>query len=282
MSSAVKAAYEESEKGKLWMLGEVVHNPIVIQGLISKNVEILSNIDKFPKNIDSKLLIRAHGVPKKIIDTLKQRKINFVDKTCPKVKRVHKIVENAHKRDNKVVIIGNKDHPEVIGINGWCDDSGTIFGSLDEVKQNVKLLEQKTVKLCVVAQTTYNFEKYQEICSFLDEKYENIEVHNTICNDTLNRQNEVSELSRFVDLIVIVGGKNSSNSTKLFEIAFKNCKYAQHIETESQIDFSNFSNIEKFALCSGASTPNTFLNNIIKYIKNHNQMLNIPTEFITL
>ena len=134
----------------------------------------------------------------------------------------------------------------------------------------------------MVSQTTFNYEKYLEIYNFLIKHLQNIEFNNTICNDTSNRQKEIINLSKNVDMVIIVGGKNSSNSTKLFEIAKKNCKYAQHIETKNDLDFSKFDLIPTFAICSGASTPIESIKTVIDCIIKHNKKNNIKTKIINL
>lgn len=281
VSLAVKAAYDESKNSKLYMYGEVVHNPVVIKNLIENDVSIVNNIEELSKISSPKVLIRAHGVPKSTIKSLEKCNSVIIDKTCPKVKRVHNIVSKAYKSNKKIIIVGNPVHPEIIGINGWCDFSAIIIKNLEHAKEIIPSLSPKDI-FCMVSQTTFNIEKYLEIYSFCIKHLKNIEFHNTVCNDTSNRQKEVLTLSKNVDMVIIIGGKNSSNSTKLFEIAKENCKYAQHIETQNDLDLSKFKLISTFAVLSGASTPIESIQTIIDYIKKHNKENNVPTEIVNL
>lgn len=281
VSLAVQAAYDESKNSKLYMYGEVVHNPIVIKNLIENNVSVINDIEKISKISSPKVLIRAHGVPECTIKSLEKFNSIIIDKTCPKVKRVHKIVSKAYEENKKIIIVGNPDHPEIIGINGWCNFSAAIVKNLEKAKEIISSLNPKDI-FCMVSQTTFNHEKYSKIYKFFTNYLENIEFHNTICNDTSNRQKEILTLSKKVDMVIIIGGKSSSNSTKLFEIAKENCKYAQHIETENDLDLSKFDLISTFAISSGASTPIESIKDVIDYIKKYCKKNNIQTQILNL
>lgn len=281
VSLAVKSAYDESKDDKLYMYGEVVHNPIVIKNLTEKNVSIIHNTEEVSKILSPKVLIRAHGVSESTIKSLEKYSAKIIDKTCPKVKRVHNIVSKSHKENKKIIIVGNPSHPEIIGINGWCNCLATIIKNIDHAKEIISSLNPSDT-FCMVSQTTFNYEKYLEIYKFLIKYLKNIEFYNTICNDTSNRQKEIINLSKKVDMVIIVGGKNSSNSTKLFEIAKENCKYAQHIETKNDLDFSKLDLISTFAICSGASTPIESIKMVIDCIIKYNKKNSIQTEIINL
>lgn len=283
---AVSSAFEESKNCHLYMYGEVVNNPLVINDILKNNVSIVQNINDIkilnPQKL-IKILVRAHGLPKQILDTLgKNQNIQIIDKTCPKVKRIHDIVYKAYNNFEKVIIVGNSVHPEVIGINGWCNFQAQVIKDLFEAESFVSEIQDKSQKFCLVSQTTYNYDKYIAIYKYLSKYLDNIDFYNTICSDTSNRQNEVKNLAKKVDMIIIVGGKKSSNSNKLFELAKMYTKYAQFIESEMDLNFSYFNKISNFAICSGASTPNYIIENIKNKISSYNKLQNINVKYVLL
>jgi 4-hydroxy-3-methylbut-2-enyl diphosphate reductase len=276
VSLAVKAAYDESKYDKLYMYGEIVHNPAVIKKLIKNNVSIINGAEEILKISSPKVLIRAHGIPKFAVKLLKENNSIIIDKTCPKVKKIHNVVSKAYEENKKIIIVGNPMHPEVVGINGWCNFSATVVKNIQHANEIIGELNPQDI-FCMVSQTTFNYEKYLGIYKFCIKHLKDIEFNNTICGDTSNRQKEIMRLSKKVDMIIVIGGKNSSNSAKLFEIAKENCKYAQHIETENDLCFSKFGLISAFAVCSGASTPIESVQIVIDYIKKHNKENGVQT-----
>jgi 4-hydroxy-3-methylbut-2-enyl diphosphate reductase len=274
VSLAVETAYAKNQTGKLYMFGEVVHNPEVIANLRKKNIEIINSVEDLKKiNVDvknTKILIRAHGVPKKTFESLKNNGFEIIDRTCPKVRRVQKIVNDAYKAGKRILIIGNPGHPEVIGINGWCNFSAVIAEDI-KILQNAVLNTrlQKNEDFCMVSQTTYDLEKYKKIYKFYKKTFKNIEYHNTICTDTSERQKTIRRISSLVDMVIIVGGKTSSNSTRLSEIASENCKHVQHIENPQEINLADFDKISAFAICGGTSTPKENINSLVEHIKHY-------------
>ncbi|BED92577.1 MAG: 4-hydroxy-3-methylbut-2-enyl diphosphate reductase [Candidatus Paraimprobicoccus trichonymphae] len=259
---AVKSAYEESENNNLlYSYGEVVHNNIVIKNLLKKNVKIINDINEIEDFENSRILIRAHGVPEKVFLDLRSKKIGkIIDRTCPKVKKIQKIVNNSYEI-KKIIIIGDFKHPEIIGINGWCKFSAFIIKNLQEAKRLIIDNNLKNSKICLVVQTTFNIKKYLEIEKFFTNNFKDVEIHNTICQDTLNRQKEIIEKSKEFEMIIIFGSKESSNSNKLFEIASRYYEYSQLIETRDELDISDFNKVSKIFVCSSASTPKDLIFN---------------------
>lgn len=262
--SAVDVAYKNLNEN-LYMYGEVLHNPTVISQLKSKGAKIINSINEI-KNMKNKddiiLLIRAHGVPKSVIEELEENNIKFIDKTCPEVKKIHDIVYEKSKNGYKVVIVGNKSHPEVVGIAGWAIKDPIIIADINEAMSILPSLEEKLESYCVVVQTTYNRKKYDEIVQYCQIFLKRAEYFNTICSDTENRQFEVRDLSKQADVVIVIGGKSSSNSNKLYKIALDNCRNVQFIETYRELNFATISIDSFIVIASGASTPESVINEV--------------------
>ncbi len=261
VNRAVDKAYAElAHSEKLYSLGPLIHNPEVIGNLTAMGLQIIENENECTCN--QKVLIRTHGVSKDVYEVLRRKNDEIIDMTCPFVKRVQHIANKYYKEGYKVIIIGNKNHPEVIGVNGWVDNSAIIFESIDEAKQ-INSID----RACIVAQTTLKEETFNEIVGILTDKVKDIQIFNTICNATRERQRSAFELSKKVDMMVIVGGYNSSNTKKLYEICKENCKNTFFIENKSDltdIDYKKYNNI---GISAGASTPDWVIQEVIESIK---------------
>lgn len=261
---AVEVAYQSlKQKDILWMYGEVLHNPEVMKKLISYGCMVTNNVEDIPK--DSTVLIRAHGVPPSIIDKLISKNARIIDKTCLNVKKIHDIVKKNYPIKTKILIFGDAAHPEVKGIYGWCSSESLVIANKEEYFIYADEL-QKYDKLVVVFQTTYDIYSYNEIKTLLLKNHPDIEIHNTICSDVHLRQKEVMKMSKKCDLIIIIGGKNSSNTTKLYHIAAEHCETI-HIENAKEFD-SNCIGVHKYiGIFNGASTPLVSTQEIVKKIK---------------
>jgi len=203
----------DTEK-KLYCYGEIIHNKDVVDKLNKKGMVVVDNI---PQLNDAKLLIRTHGVGKSIIENLKENNIEVIDATCVKVKKIHKIVEEYKNNGYDIIIIGDKNHPEVLGILGWCNNEASVVSSAEEL---LKINIYNDKKYCMVSQTTFNTDTFQRICETINENnLKNIEIHNTICDATRKRQEACIELASRCDIMLIIGGKNSSNTKKLYELS---------------------------------------------------------------
>ncbi len=247
---AVKAVYdilenEELRGRKIFTWGELIHNPDIINELSSKGVTSTENIDDI--NEGDVVVIRSHGVPSSVIDALKAKKAVVFDETCPKVKKIHKIAT-----DSKTLIIsGNIEHPEVKGIIGNCKNKFYVVKDIDELKKIVHNIYSEDEQITFVSQTTFSVEMFEEMKKFISQ-YKNITVENTICHSTEERQQQVRDLAQKVDMFIVVGGKNSSNTKKLFDIASQFCE-AYHIESVKELPY--YIKYKKIGLSSGASTP---------------------------
>lgn len=252
---AVKLVYGELEKGNksVATLGPIIHNADVVNDLTNRGVRIADSVDDLKEG--EKAVIRSHGVGKKIYEGLDQKGNAYIDATCPFVARIHKIVREKTEEGYFILIAGDKDHPEVQGIVGHCDENYYVFKDEDQLKsffsKNYKNLEKK---LAIVAQTTYNILIWGECLKVIPKDDENILVFDTICNATSQRQSDAALLSKEVDVMIVVGGKNSSNTIKLYNVCSENCP-SYHIENADELYSLNLKNAEKIGITAGASTP---------------------------
>lgn len=256
---AVEGAIEETEnKEEVYCLGEIVHNKEVVKKLKQKGIKQIEKIEE----ATGKTIIRAHGIAKEIYEKAKEMNIEIKDLTCPKVLQIHKIAEDFQKEGYYIFLFGNKNHPENIGTISYCGNKYYVIEDLERLPEALKKLEESQVKkLAVIAQTTYNLEKFEtgtkEIEWLLEDKGIKIDIVNTICHATESRQKETEEISKNVDFMIIIGGKNSSNTQKLYEIAKKYCREAVCIETKEELEKIelDFSKYNKIGIMAGASTP---------------------------
>ena len=266
---AVETVYEQTEleSGKIYTYGPIIHNEEVVKDLEKKGVCVVETPKELQKCQDGTVIIRSHGVGKEIYDLLDDAKISYVDATCQFVRKIHQIVERCSKEDFHVVIVGNENHPEVEGIKGWSSNMAetTVISTVQEA-QNFALKSPK--KVCIVAQTTFNNKKFKELVEILEKKGYDIIVLNTICNATQERQAEAKEIAAKVDAMIVVGGKNSSNTQKLFEICKKECENTCYIQTLKDLDLSKLWSINSVGITAGASTPNKIIEEVQKNVRN--------------
>lgn len=250
----------EEEKNKIFTFGPLIHNTQAISRLNNLGVESTDNIDDAK---DSTLIIRSHGISLEIYDEAKAKNVQIIDLTCPFVRRVQEIAKEYYDKGYKIVIIGNPNHPEVIGINGWCNYSAYIVEEIEEVE---KL--PFTPKMCVVAQTTITFEKWNTIIKELDKKTDEIREFNTICLATKERQEASAEIAKKVDAMIVIGGYHSSNTQKLYKVSKSYCDNSIHIETADELPLEIFNECKDVGITAGASTPDWIINEVIKKIEN--------------
>ncbi|MBQ7751933.1 MAG: bifunctional 4-hydroxy-3-methylbut-2-enyl diphosphate reductase/30S ribosomal protein S1 [Clostridia bacterium] len=246
---AVQKTYEAiaEENGKIVTLGHLIHNRGVVSDLEQHGVVSYDNIEDIPS--DATVIIRTHGVKKSVIEALNDHKI--IDLTCPFVSKIHKIVEENYKNGYKIVIVGDKNHPEVIGINGWCDDDAII--TYDETFKMPQEFAEKPI--CIVAQTTINRNVFVQIVQNIKNTCKKVLVFDTICGATKDRQSEASELSKRSDMMFVIGSRESSNTGKLFKISSENCPETYFIENFEEIPQDLHIKNKKIGITAGASTP---------------------------
>ena len=238
------------ETGNAYVLGEIIHNAEVVKAINDKGLKTVDSLDEVPDG--SSVVFRSHGVPKSFYGECMRRNIKIVDCTCGFVKRTQKIVEEQNASGNHIVIVGEPTHPEVVGLLGWCNGNATVVSSADAIPE---FLFDKN--LCVVSQTTFsarNFEKIIKNIRKLCEK--TVAVFKTICYTTIVRQIETEELAKKCEAMLVVGGLNSSNTNKLYEIALKHCGNVFRLSNAEELDYSKIKNFKSVGIVSGASTPN--------------------------
>lgn len=266
---AVDGAKKEIEETKetVYCLGEIVHNSQVIECLKSNGLIFIKNLEEGKR----KTIIRAHGVTREIYDTAKKLEIELKDYTCPNVLKIHKIAEEYADKGYYIFLCGSKNHPENIGTLSYCGKNVSVIEKEDDT---IKALEQfeksKVNKLLVISQTTYSLEKFYIIEEIVKKELQkNIEliVKNTICKATELRQKETEKISKKVDYMIIIGGANSSNTKKLYDIAKNNCKNCICLETVKQLNLEEVKRYDKIGIMAGASTPQESIEEIIEKIK---------------
>ena len=267
VKNAVEGAEKELEKKdkKVYCLGELVHNKTVTDKLEKDGIVFINDI----KEADGKTIIRAHGVEKNVYTEAKERNIELVDLTCPNVLKIHEVVENFSNKGYYIFLIGKKEHPEIIGTYSFAGPNCTIISNKDEVEIAVKNLEEsKLNNLLIISQTTYNLQVFNEISEKVQEELKNknihIEIKNTICYATELRQKETEKISKEVEAMIIVGGKNSSNTTKLYDISKKNCQNVIFVQNAEELDIQKIKDFKKVGIMAGASTPQKSVEEIIE------------------
>ena len=261
---AMKMAWDELEnKGKndTYSLGPLIHNKQAVDKYKEKGLIEKEDLEDIPSN--SKLIIRSHGVGEKVYTESKSKDMEIVDTTCPFVKKIHDIVKDFSDRGYEIIIIGNAVHPEIIGINGWCNNNAIIINKVEEIDS---ITFDSTKAYCVVSQTTANLESFNNIVEKLKEKINNLTVKNTICFATKERQLSAIDLAKEVDCMVVIGGKHSSNTQKLVTICSKVVPTFS-IETKEELKKEMFENFKVAGVTAGASTPDWIIDEVIEYLK---------------
>ena len=258
---AVEQVEEQLRQGKkVYTYGPIIHNEEVVQEFEKKGVRILYPEDEWESVEKGTIVIRSHGVTRKEQEKMLSYGFEVVDATCPFVKKIHKIVEEQSSAGRKIIIIGDETHPEVAGIRGWA--RGEVFVA-DSVEKAESISVSEDEKLCIVAQTTFNYKKFQELVEIFEKKRYDIIVLNTICNATEERQSETARLAAMSEAMIVIGGRQSSNTKKLYEIAKNACGNTYYIQKLDDLDLSQFKSFRCVGITAGASTPN----NIIKEVQ---------------
>ncbi len=247
---------------KIYSLGPLVHNPQVVEKFNKKGLKVIDNTEELD---NGKVIIRSHGISGNLQKRLEDKNLELIDGTCPYVKAVHNKVKSYHEKGYKIVIIGDKNHPEVIGINGWCNDEGIVINSEEEAN-NMPNYD----KICIVSQTTNTQEKFQKLSDIISKKGKEVKIFNTICNATYQRQSACEELAKKVDVMIVIGGYHSSNTNKLAEISRKYCNNVYHVETPDELPLHEIAKFNTVGITAGASTPDWIIEEVIKTLENFN------------
>ena len=266
---AVDTVYEQVEKqmGKqIYTYGPIIHNEEVVKDMEAHGVKVLHSEEELKGLEEGLVIIRSHGVPKRICDLMNEKGIEYVDATCPFVLKIHRLVEQYSREGYHIIIIGNETHPEVEGIKGWSDPAETsVIGTCEEAEKFTLSSEKK---VCIVSQTTFNYNKFQELVEIVNEKGYDIIVLNTICNATEERQTEAERIAKEVDAMIVIGGRASSNTQKLFEICKKECENTYYIQTIKDLDLTRLKSTDNVGITAGASTPNNIIEEVQKNVRN--------------
>ena len=258
---AVEKVYDQIATGKkpIYTYGPIIHNEEVVRDLEEKGVQVIASKEELETLKEGVVVIRSHGVGREIYEILERQGLDLVDATCPFVKKIHKIVREQCEAGRRVIIVGNEHHPEVEGIKGWGNEYTLAVESLEEF-DNLALRPDE--KLCIVAQTTFNYNKFQDLVEKISKTYYDILVLNTICNATQERQVEARQIASQVDVMIVIGGKNSSNTQKLYEICRRECKHTYYIQTLEDFKPEITGTVRSVGITAGASTPNQIIEEV--------------------
>ena len=269
---AVDTVYERTDKKNVYTYGPIIHNEEVVKDLESKGVKAISDISDIDTGVDGNatVIIRSHGVSKSVYDSIRSKNYEIVDATCPFVLKIHRIVEEESAKGKQIIIIGNEKHPEVEGIMGWSHSPVMVVDSVEKAEE-LQVDGQKEV--IIVSQTTFNYNKFKDLVEILCKKrYDNnvlniLNILNTICNATEERQREAKNIAGEVDTMLVVGGRHSSNTQKLFEICKKECGNTYYIQTPVDLDSEMFQCSSYVGITAGASTPNKIIEEVQKHVR---------------
>ena len=263
VKQAIEKTEEQIKKYKLhdggntriYTCGQLIHNQSVTDSLAARGVGIIETPGEAQEG--DTVIVRSHGEGKSFFEEAQQRGLKVVDATCPFVNRIHQLVSEADRQGKSVVIVGDRSHPEVAGINGWCENKATIVNSREEAA------EIEAEHIFLVCQTTIKKELLDEIVEVFEEKNIDAEINNTICSATRDRQEACAELAAKSDAMVIIGGRNSSNTRKLYEISKKLCKNSYFIENIRDLPLKQLRKCNKIGIAAGASTPECVIKEVI-------------------
>ncbi|MGQ9665315.1 MAG: 4-hydroxy-3-methylbut-2-enyl diphosphate reductase [bacterium] len=255
---AIKMAMDAvKNRRSVYSIGPLIHNRDFVDDLERKGIKVVENINNL-KNPNATVIIRSHGVKPLLLKSLKKNNFHIIDATCPKVRRAQRYVEKLVQEGYFVIIIGEKDHPEVKGLIGYAGKNSAIYSDNLEVKHK---------KIGIVPQTTLDFEHFYTAIKNLLSRVTEMKIYNTICDETILRISEALSIARKVDMMIVIGGKNSANTTRLYQIC-KSIKPSYHIESVDDINQKWFKGINSVGITAGASTPDDQIKKVVKYLKN--------------
>lgn len=269
---AVDTVYREIESGEkpVYTFGPIIHNEQVVEDLENRGVQVIHSEDELEGLSGGTVVIRSHGVSRDVCEKIEARGMKIVDATCPFVKKIHRIVDEEGRKGRHVVIIGSADHPEVQGIMGWASGPVTVMHTAEEAESFVP---ENGKPISIVAQTTFNYNKFKDLVEILCKKrYDNnvlniLNILNTICNATEERQKEAKAIAGEVDTMLVVGGRHSSNTQKLFEICKKECGNTYYIQTPVDLDSEMFQCSSCVGITAGASTPKKIIEEVQEHVR---------------
>ena len=265
VTRAVNMVYEaiEKENVPIYTYGPIIHNDEVVKDMEKNGVTVINDLDELSSHEKGVMIIRSHGISKAEYDRIKNCGFEVLNATCPFVSKIHRYVEDYSSKGYDIIIVGSPKHPEVCGIKGWADEKChvTIINSPEDAENYMK---NSTKKLCIVSQTTFNYNKFQIIA----KKGYDITVLNTICNATEVRQTEARKVAQCSDVMIVIGDRHSSNTQKLFEICKNECKNTYYIQTSDEMDYTQIRSNNNVGITAGASTPNNIIEEVSKNVRN--------------
>ena len=271
---AVETVYEEIEKGgPIYTYGPIIHNEEVVADLERRGVRVIESDEDLAEIHGGTIITRSHGISREEDEKLRATGAKCVDATCPFVKRIHRIVEENSAEGYEIVIIGNPVHPEVKGIMGWSCSPVTVIENTQQAERFAETgaegssCNKNKRNICVVSQTTFNANKFEEIIAILSEKGYNVRCMNTICNATHERQAEAKAIASKADIMIVIGGKSSSNSAKLYEICKRECANTYFIQTWRDLNLSPAGQEQNIGNPAGASTPKNIIEEVQNYVR---------------
>ena len=258
---AVDSVYKELEEnsGKIYTFGPIIHNEQVVEDLNKRGIEVINTVEQLKEIKEGTVVISSHGVAKEKYDILEQQKLKMVDATCPFVKKIHNIVLDESNNGKTIIIIGNDNHPEVEGIKGWVNGEVIVINKEEQIE---KLSLPEQTKACIVSQTTFNHNKFKYLVEIIRKKGYDITVVNTICNATHVRQVEAQKISSKVDGMIVIGGKNSSNTQKLYDICRNECENTFYVQTVKDLNLHELKSLKSIGITAGASTPKNIIEEV--------------------
>jgi 4-hydroxy-3-methylbut-2-enyl diphosphate reductase len=263
---AVEQVYRQAEEGKkpVYTYGPIIHNTQVVEELEGRGVQVLRSEEELEALKEGTVIIRSHGVPRRIQEKIEKQGLVCVDATCPFVKKIHRIVQEESRKGAAVIIAGDSSHPEVEGIRGWAEGPVYVVSTPEEL-EGLPLPEGAPAVL--VAQTTFNYIKFEELVEIFSKKGYDGNVINTVCNATEERQSEARQIAGEADAMLVIGGRHSSNTQKLYQICSKECKNTYFIETLDDLDSKPFQSFRHVGITAGASTPNKIIEEVQKHVR---------------
>lgn len=264
---AVDMVYEQIGKNEnIYTLGPIIHNDEVVNDLKNKGVKVIDDVEELSLAPAGIVVIRSHGVSKDTFEKLKLSGHTIVDATCPFVKKIHRIVEEESHNGNNVLVIGSKNHPEVMGIVGWCDESNPAY-VVENASEARSINIDKNKKLTIVSQTTFQVKIFKELVEILQKNGYNVNVVNTICDATAQRQEEARKIAGMVDTMIVIGDSKSSNTQKLYEICSRECKSTQFVQTRDDLKIDSKESFQSVGITAGASTPKNIIEEVQNYVR---------------
>ena len=268
---AVSMAYDQAEAGNrpIYTFGPIIHNEHVIEDLERRGVRIIENEEELAGIREGTVIIRSHGAGRAVYDQIRSQNLTLIDATCPFVQKIHRIVEERSRDGWDILIIGNAMHAEVKGICGWVHGEAHVVETPEQAMEFAqRKKEEQTCKnhrLCVVSQTTFNTKKFNKIVEIISKiGYDVEDILNTICNATQERQTEARTLAARSDVMIVIGGKNSSNTQKLYEICKLECEKTYFVQSLVDLDFRLLPSLGCVGITAGASTPNILIEEVSK------------------